>query len=311
MNVIWKDLLNQASNMNFDLNSFEFENINAVIPLSNYGVVRISGMDAEKFLQGQTTNDVSMLEDGTWQLTCCCNQQGRIIAVVWLAKQQQNYLGIVESTAVPLLLSELKKFALFSKVVIELDPNLFVLGSIGETSPHLETNALFQLIYPEKLPKQKFLIYTTEKLAEIPQELSLAPISLWQLLNIRRGIGEIFGITQLQFTPHQLNMPALNAINFKKGCYRGQEIVARMHYLGKLKQKLYQVKIYSYTNYPRAIGSTIFNPTEKPLGTFVNVIALTKQQYLGLAVLPTTTANIIRINHIGFLKIQELNTSHE
>ncbi len=301
MNAIWKAFLDNSNQIDFDLGKFKLEEVNTIIPLSNYVVIKISGTDAQKFIQGQTTNDVTALLEGSWQLTCCCNQKGRVIAVIWLVKYQQDYLGIIESSTAPLLVSELKKFAVFSKVSIELDQTIFVFGAVGEILSQLAESALLQIIYTEK-PKQGFLLYTAEHLTKLSHNLSIAPALFWQFLNINQNIPEVFKLTQEQFTPHQLNLPALNAVNFKKGCYRGQEIIARMHYLGKLKQELYKVKIHS--NNPIFIGSVIMDASEKVLGQCVNVISLGQNQYLALAVLTKTELDdMIQLKEDALLEV--------
>lgn len=285
MNNIWKELLEDVAKSTVDFNHVP---TNLVMPLANYVVVKISGAGAEKFLQGQLTNDVTALTDASWQMTCCCNQKGRIIAVLWLIKHQMDYLAIVERSAAELLINELKKFAVFSKSSVEIDASFFVLGIAGLVSPQIAALTDLQISYGEKIP-QHFLLLTAAELEHLPENLMLAPMNYWQFLNINNGIAEVFKTTQAQFTPHQLNLPAIGAVNFKKGCYRGQEIIARMQYLGKLKQHLYKVRIYS--DIKIEAGAAIIDSNDKTLGEFVNAVMVTGNTYLALAVLNKTEIN--------------------
>ena len=114
----------------------------------------------------------------------------------------------------------------------------------------------------------------------------LAQQQLWELQNIKAGMPTIYQNTINIFTPHQLNLPALNGVSFTKGCYTGQEIVARMQYLGKLKQHLYHADIHCQIS-PN-MSDKIFIISENnmnEMGTVVNVAMSNNNQYEILAVL--------------------------
>lgn len=285
MNPIWKELLDNRG----ELNKLSVEEIQgALIPLEHHTILKIAGNDAEKFLQGQLTNDVKNLQDSHWQLNCACNQKGRIISVIWLIKYHSEYLALIEAGTTELLLQELKKFAMFSKVSIEKDDRFYIIGTSGTEDQELNSLASLTVSYGKTIP-QSFLLFTAENLAHIPKNKLIISEIAWQYLNIINGIPEVFKSTQERFTPHQLNLPQFDAVNFKKGCYRGQEIIARMQYLGKLKESMEQVNIQSNTTI--LPGELLIDQEDKVLGEIINIVPSTDNHYFALAVIKQSEIN--------------------
>jgi folate-binding protein YgfZ len=156
------------------------------------GVIKFSGQDAEKFLQGQLTCDVRLAHESHPILGALCNNKGRVIASFWLSKQADTYYMLLPREMVAIVMPILKKYGQFSNIVIE----------VHSVPPH-----------------------------PIP---SLAEC-------IKSGFAVVLPHTTGQFTPHELAYPQIGAVSFDKGCYTGQEIVARMHYRGKAKQHLIHI----------------------------------------------------------------------
>jgi folate-binding protein YgfZ len=160
-------------------------------------------------------------------------------------------------------LKNLGKYIVFSKAKLHDSRTEFrILGCYGSdaeknlsaTFPiipqQINTWTEYQGNYLVKIDTQRFECWiTTENYAQVLAQLKstceTTPANLWQLLDIRAGLYWVTGASSEQFTPHELNYPYINAVNFRKGCYTGQEIVARMHYRGKLKRHTHRFVIYS------------------------------------------------------------------
>lgn len=161
--------------------------------LANAGLLKISGIDAKKFLQGQLTCHLDEVIDTKARLAAHCNPQGRIISLFHIFRQNDDYYLLMRREMIPIAMAALKKYAVFYKVTL-------IEESLGKTPIPTITTPSFPAIYPE---------------------------------------------TSGKFLPHELNLHLFNAISFDKGCYTGQEIIARMHYRGKLKTHLYQATVVS------------------------------------------------------------------
>jgi len=158
------------------------------------GLLKVSGNDAKKLLQGQLTCDVNDILPSQSRLGAHCNPQGRIISLFYLFNYQDDYYLQMPREMIAIALKALKKYAIFFKV--ELTDASDELSIIGSSCSHLPT----------------FL---------------------------ENGVAMIYPETSGVFLPHEINLPQLNGVSFNKGCYTGQEIIARMHYRGKLKNQLH------------------------------------------------------------------------
>jgi folate-binding protein YgfZ len=165
-----------------------------------YGQITVKGKDAEKFLQGLLTCDMQLLTTQPYLKGALCNLKGRIRALFTISKKEDAFFLELPKKLVPIIITQLKKHALFSKITIE------------------DTTAFF----------------------DRQEEGLFEDFLLKQIIN---GIPEVWLETTEQFLPHYLNLPALGAVSFTKGCYCGQEIVARMEYKANIKQYLKHVTI--------------------------------------------------------------------
>ncbi len=233
---------------------------NVIADLSHLGLLQIEGDDAVTFLQGQVTNDVKQLDGHHSHYAGYCNPKGRMLALfLAFARNDRLYLqlngGLTESIA-----KRLKMYVLRSKVAISnISDNSIRIGIAGPQAAttlnalfgdapraahqvvSLETATLLQL--PGTTPR--FEIFTDAEHApdiwtQLQQTNTPVGASCWDWLDIQAGIPDVMPATQEQFVPQMLNLDLLGGINFKKGCYTGQEIVARTHYLGKVKRRTHQ-----------------------------------------------------------------------
>ena len=218
--------------------------------LDNLGLIKISGEDAASFLQGQLTNDVTLLEN-QWQFSGYCNPKGRLLALLRLCKQADDFYALIPSELIVPISQRLRMYVMRSKVVIEEVEFACVLG-FQEISALREIDPLLaeqtdQAVPGSTLSQARGFALIAERASIY---IGLDPLNIetsddydWQLENISAGIPEITAATSELFVPQMVNLDLLNGINFKKGCYTGQEIVARMHYLGKLKQRMFLCEV--------------------------------------------------------------------
>lgn len=230
---------------------------NIVVDLSRLGLLQVEGADAAAFLQGQLTNDIKQLDGSKSQYTGYCNPKGRLLAL-FLAFAHYDYIHLqLNRELLEAMMKRLKMYVLRSKVTItDMSDSIIRLGVAGPGSP----DALQQIF--GQVPQQPHELVTLDKgvLLRLPgplpryqlfSDMSHAPAiwsqlgqshrpagkANWEWLEIQAGIPEITPQTQEEFVPQMVNLDALDGINFKKGCYTGQEIVARTHYLGKVKRR--------------------------------------------------------------------------
>lgn len=217
----------------------------------------IKGVDSKKFLQGQLTCNLDYLSPDNTSLAACCTSKGRMISSFRVLEVETNhYLLVLDRNLFDKQLNEFKKYAIFSKVVFE-EANQYWCRIGLEASPHMLS--FLNMTIPEQTnqvsrKEQQLLIKISENRFELwiqsnrlqqvlevfQKNMVEQPLNSWLLGQIQAGIGQVFLETTEKFVPQMINLQSLGGVSFKKGCYLGQEIVARMQYLGKLKQHLYR-----------------------------------------------------------------------
>jgi tRNA-modifying protein YgfZ len=240
--------------------------------LSDDTVISAKGADTVSFLQGQLTNDVALLEDQGVQLTGYCNAKGRLYATFTLTKHGTDVDLIVPADVAALVQKRLSMFVMRAKTKLSIDTEARLIGLlnppaelVGESAA-ITVNRSVQLTHPSAdnvtatlmrlsdLVDQssRYVLQTsisdldtwTSYFATLMKE---QPISIWRAAEINAGITRVgLELTEM-FVPQMLNLELLDAVNFKKGCYPGQEVVARSQYLGKMKRRTF---LYSSTTQP-------------------------------------------------------------
>ncbi len=245
---------------------------NSIMELADLGLLRIEGPDAKKFLQGQLTCNMENISADQAQLGAQCNPQGRIIHFFRLFYDNDHFYLQMQADMVPIALNALKKYAIFYKVTLSnASDSLKVIGYVGDQLQNYLTKI------PEKINEiaksDKLLILKLSDRYQIMGEPAVV-ISLWDKLiaenpsvssdiwkqfDFEENIPAIYPETSEKFLPHDLQLQHLNAISFNKGCYTGQEIIARMQYRGKIKNHLWQVSVKTELNPKR--GADIYDST--------------------------------------------------
>lgn len=255
---------------------------NGRIDLVDFGLIQVTGKKAKLFLQGQLTCNVEEVDEKQTRLGAHCDAKGRIQATFRLFFYQDAYYFLLPRTMLSHLLQCLKKYAVFSAVnLTDVTQNWKITGLIGDSSTDIlrqhtllaekmsglsASASLISLSIPGPTPR--FILLTPdEKSAFFIKTLEELPLNDWYLLDIMTGIPSIYPETTAQFTPHQLNYPAIGGVSFNKGCYIGQEIIARTHYLGKSKSRLYRVAFQ--TGHPFPPGTAIQNEQGVRQGTVI------------------------------------------
>jgi folate-binding protein YgfZ len=230
---------------------------NIIADLSHLALIRASGEDAEQFLHNQFSNDLKGLDRAHSQLSAYCSAKGRMFGVLRIVREGDDFLLCLPAATAEYVVKRLGMYVLRSKVTLELDNSYALIGLSGPDSAALATDKLGPLpgqvnevtqSNGSKLlklpgPHPRFMLYVPLADASgLWQQLceKCRPVGApcWSWLDIIAGLPTVLPATSEAFVPQMTNLDLLHGINFKKGCYPGQEIVARMHYLGKLKQRM-------------------------------------------------------------------------
>jgi len=266
---------------------------NTLCELSQLGLLALSGEDAVSFLQGQVTNDVTQLNGSNAHLSAYCSPKGRMLAL-FLAFTHDDKLYLQFSQ--PILERVMKRLTMYvmrTKVDISdvsddmcrfgingPDAESIVSETLGTTPKknYTLTTAAHSLII--KLPSiaghtRYEIIVDSKQASDIRETLKAkcveADTGCWDWLDVQTGTPDVLATTQDQFVPQMLNLDVLNGINFKKGCYTGQEIVARTHYLGKVKRRTYLAHIAAATANQAAAGDKVMDAAGNEAGQLVKV----------------------------------------
>ena len=242
--------------------------------LSSEGLLAIQGTDAVTFLQGQFTNDVRRLAAHYAQYSGICSPKGRLLSNFLLWQQDDTIYLQLPAALQSFLLKRLSMYVLRSKVQLaEAAEQWLRVGVAGGGAAHL-VESLTGAVAAEamsvvesgrvvvlRLAPDRFQINVPvadagDFLAKVEASAERIDLDLWHWLEIRAGIPTIMPATQDQFVPQMVNFDLTNSVNFQKGCYTGQEIVARTQYLGRLKRRMYLV----HADVAMAAGDEIFSP---------------------------------------------------
>jgi folate-binding protein YgfZ len=273
--------------------------------------VVIAGPDATEFMQGQFTNDVNSVDESSSQISGFCNNKGRTITSFRLFKNQQNYFISVKSDLAEHSISLLQNYILRAQVAIQdVSEQLVHLGISGNRadsllSPFIDKlrSAVNSVSYNDNyiiirvegdIPRYEvFCSYAHAKALweAVSKKASIVNSVCWDYLNIKSGLPFIDSKTSEEFVPQMLNMDLIDAVSFKKGCYTGQEIVARTHYLGKQKRRTYRIKISSDSKPQAGAQLATESSTENQYtGTLLTVYPVAENEYEALAVIQIQAA---------------------
>jgi len=275
MNKQWAEALNRDSNSASDsksplsglvtsLQAYGNSGNVEISDLSSYNIYEISGSDASDFLQGQFCNDLAIASPTQAQITGYCTPKGRLLALPTILGFDAGYRLIVPADVAEAFVKRLSMFIMRSDVTVKLLDDWIALGISAASSGSLEPLA----DKLEQLPTGKLAVSSSEsaqlirwhdshlhrstgerylRIAKVDDQLALWQSvdeehrhseHTWRLADISSGIPTITQGVVEAFVPQMINLQLIDALSFTKGCYPGQEIVARMQYLGKLKRHM-------------------------------------------------------------------------
>lgn len=222
-------------------------------PLSDNAVTTLEGEQSRDYLQGQLTCDVLQLTEACFLRSAHCDAKGKSWAVLNVFTIGQKYFLSAQRDELAASTAQLQKYGVFSKTTIaDESDNYFTFGLGGEAAASWLENQ-WQVTFGDnrsaadvpdgkvlKLSDTRFLLITNNAPALLALfEDKLYRQTLWAYCNIQAGLPHLTAASTGQYVPQMLNLHALDAISFDKGCYTGQEMVARMKYLGKNKRATY------------------------------------------------------------------------
>lgn len=224
-----------------------------IFPLSHLAVIAVAGEDRAKFLQGQLTCDINSLSESQASIAAFCNPKGRVISTMLAAKTADTFLLILPASLLDKVLNKLKMYVLRSAVRLsDQRENLTVIGMHCSLSVATELNLStgnfavsgndpLMIKLPSVSPRYLAIASQPESTTTLSQRhgFIIGDAEEWHYQDISSGFPWFEAEQSELYIPQMLNLDRLGGISFNKGCYTGQEIIARTHYLGKAKRNLF------------------------------------------------------------------------
>ena len=236
--------------------------------LDHLAVLRMSGPDRVAVLQGQSSNDVQRVTPTQAQLTSFNNPKGRCYAIAVLATWDDAHLLVTERSVAEDLLKRLRMYILRSKATLERAADLAVVGRLGghraaatDTTRTLACAVADGELAVEMPGARELLLVPADRAAALADDSEA-----WRLADVRAGLPTVVEATRERFVPLWLGLERFGAIDYRKGCYTGQEIVARTHYLGTVKQRLLRAR----SPFAAAPGAKVLGADGAALGEVVS-----------------------------------------
>ena len=329
---IWLSIFKKREITPNELNILDSE---LVCPISDFAILKITGNDRYEFLQNQLTGDLNKSEVKS-EFSSWCNLKGRVIANFLILNTTESYLLVLKKDMADYVLKKLKMYVLRSDVKInDITEEMLPVGlanfKVNPGSPLVSTGGprkdggVFDLRvrgdygdrpgYLIRLPdfSNRFLAIT--HVTEMGGVLSrierchdkIVNFKIWNKLDILAGFAWIDFKNKEKFLPQMLNLDKFGAVSFSKGCYVGQEVIARLHYRGKVKKTLQLIK--TENNYKLRAGEYLYqDDSSKKIGEILNVDNISNVSH-GLAVIESDKlynpiyADVEKINKVKILPI--------
>lgn len=259
--------------------------------LTDLGVISVSGDDAARFLHNQLTNDVEHLLPTEARLAGYCTPKGRLLATLLMWRSEETILLQLARELLPAIQKRLQMFVMRAKATLhDVSDERISIGLCGNAvatalapwfpqlplSPYAVVEniagTVIRVSDSAAVPRYQWVTTAQVAIAAWPTlcaSLNLSNIEQWRLTEILAGVPHITLPTQEKFVPQMVNLEAIGGVNFKKGCYPGQEIVARSQYLGKLKRRMLPASIGGVN---ASAGMEVFaiDDADQPCGMVVN-----------------------------------------
>ncbi len=275
-----------------------------VCDLSHNALIAVTGDDAAAFLHGQLTNDVNALPVDSAQWTGWCSAKGRLLASFLLVRRPDRFFLLLPAEIAPAIQKRLSMYVLRSKVKLESSGETIVrIGVAGAKAPDLVAHRFGAAPGPMRVavdkdgglavglePGRFVLLAPPEHSMALWGELAAtatpAGADAWEWTSIRAGIPTVVAATQEAFVPQMVNFDLIGAVSFHKGCYPGQEIVARTQYRGILKRRMVLAHLQGDDGAPPAPGESVYSSAfgDQSAGTIANAAPSPEGGYDALVV---------------------------
>lgn len=257
-----------------------------LMDLSHLGTVTVAGEDAFAFLQGQFTNDLQEVTESRSQLSGYCTPKGRLLALFRILAHGPGYRLVAPTEILEPVVKRLRRYVLRAKVDLEITPEMVTVGLAGAAAQALIEQRFGAAPGPGGVAADGATAVTgvgearwllagpveamTGLWEAFGERLPPADGRSWRRLEILDGLPQVFAPTVEKFVPQMVNLDLVGGVSFAKGCYPGQEIVARLRYLGKLKQRMLCARVENGSGIAPGDGIHTEERGEQRVGTVVD-----------------------------------------
>jgi folate-binding protein YgfZ len=208
--------------------------------LERFAAIAATGADAKAFLQGQLSYDLERLTPGRMELASCSSAQGRVQAVLWLIERSDSILMVVAAAMLDMTLARLRKYTLRSKVKLEATDQFAVFAADDALVDHTpRTHVEYGDRSYVRWPGGRVLCLAPANAGESDASTSTE----WHRADIAAALPQVYPATHEAFVAQMLNLDILGGVSFEKGCYTGQEIIARTHFRGAIKRRMLRFRV--------------------------------------------------------------------
>ena len=211
--------------------------------LSHLSTLSFSGSDAKEFLQGQMTQDINTISDQSYKMTSILNPKGRIIVTGLIKEFKGNIFFIISKDLSKDCVQWLSRYILRSDVKISIEKN-YIFGLNNENQKQLfkyDGNQQQLNISPISMDHSRCILLADDEVSLKDKSIESINESEWILSDIKRGLPILSKESSEKYIPQMINLDLLEGISFSKGCYTGQEVVARVQHRGKIKQRMFHI----------------------------------------------------------------------
>ena len=305
MNPDWKAFLSAQETQFTELKNTQQE---MLFDLSGRALIKVSGEDAESFLQNQLSNDIHNVTETAHQASAWCSPKGRIIATFQIFKRAESFYLSFSADLLEHVMKRLRMYVMMSKVTLEdITDSIIHFGYAGKLQTIIENapSASGQTIQhadlsilriPSEAPRYEIFCVDADGINNAKQlwkqcakNATTINSNGWNYLNILAGLPDISEASSEAWIPQMVNYIAVGGVDFKKGCYPGQEVVARLNYLGKTKRRMYRLQIN--TDQLPTIGESISSDSDKAAGKILNAVINPAGKIEALAILKIAEAD--------------------
>ncbi|MBT4804114.1 MAG: folate-binding protein YgfZ [Legionellales bacterium] len=274
-----------------------------ISPLTSFGCLKISGKEVRNFIQGQLTCNIDEISENRLSLAAYCNDKGRISASGYIIMLEGEYFFLTPKNLLAHTEQKFKQYAIFSNIIVKQTneilavacintPNNIDLPTIDSQVNNIEPGVKAACINSDNnlflfFGKMANMIEFQDKINSQKDVDLMLDMHHWEQANINSGIVHIHPETLEKLTPHMINYHKTSAVSFEKGCYLGQEIIARTEHRGRSKRKLYKCEINN--NNSVAIGENITTKSGEQAGMIVALGSVEKDKSHALLVLADHT----------------------